>query len=471
VKPAVGVLDPGSFRDPDSRVFYESGAVYRVLSERGLREWEAFAASPLSGALAGEGKLVATERVGPERLPGLAASDAAVLHHERIPFVSYPYEWPFGMLKAAALLQLELLERALVDGFTMKDASPYNVHWVGVRPVFADVGSFERYVDGEPWAAYRQFCMLFLYPLLLQAYRGIAFQPWLRGSLEGISPDECARLLSSRDRLRSGVLTHVVAHRSLERRYARAGRGGGSVKRELRAAGFSHELILANVRRLGRLIRRLDWSPGETTWSVYTPTTSYSEADAGRKLAFVDRAVASRGWRLAWDVGAGEGHFTRIAARHARYTVALDADRLVVERLYRALRDEQATGILPLCVNMADPSPGLGWRCRERQGLLERGAPDLVLCLAVVHHLAIAGNVPLEEVVDWLRSLDATLVVEFPTRGDSMVREMLDAKPSATHDDYRRDWFERCLGERFRIDATEELAGGNRVLYVCRPAE
>jgi hypothetical protein len=462
-------VDPGSFRDPDSRVFYENGTVYRLLSPAGLRAWEAFAATSVCGELLAEEKIVTTERVETDVLPRLLPTEgAAVLRHERIPFVSYPYEWCFGMLQDAALLQLELLERALPEGFVLKDASPYNVHWRGAQPVFGDIGSFEHYGDGEPWAGYRQFCSMFLYPLLLQAHRGIPFQPWLRGSLEGISPDLCARILSRRDRLRRGVFTHVVVHNALERRYARAGRAVSEVKREVRQAGFSRELILANVRKLTRLVRQLSWAPEESTWSAYTATTSYSEADAGRKAVFVERAAASGRWRLAWDIGANDGRHARRVAPYARYTVALDGDPVVVERLYRALRSEGSTTILPLCMSVTDPSPGLGWRGRERRPLIERGSPDLVLCLALLHHVAIGGNVPVEEVVDWLWSLGARLVVEFATPDDPMVRGMLDAKPAGTHPDYRRDWFERCLTERFTIEATEELAGGNRVLYDCR---
>ena len=175
-------LDPGSFRDWDSRVFYEDGRVLRALSEDGLADWLALSRSRLFSEAVAEGKLVATDPVDGVDIPDtLVARPAAVLEHERIPFVSYPYEWPFSMLRDAALLQLELLSRALDEDLTLKDASSYNVQWRGAQPVFIDVGSFERLRAGEPWAGYRQFCMLFLYPLLLQAYKGIAFQPWLRG--------------------------------------------------------------------------------------------------------------------------------------------------------------------------------------------------------------------------------------------------------------------------------------------------
>jgi hypothetical protein len=229
-------VDPGSFRDWDSRVFYDNGRVLRALSERGLADWRAVSGAPFFAEAVRAGKLVPTTQVDGAALPEpLRAGAAAVLEHERIPVVSYPYEWPFAMLRDAALLELDLLARAIADDVTMKDASSYNVQWRGAKPVFVDVGSFERLEPGEPWQGYRQFCMLFLNPLLLQAYKGIAFQPWLRGSVRGISPAEARRALSFRDLFRPGVLTNVALHARLERRHGESDR---DVKRELRQAGF-----------------------------------------------------------------------------------------------------------------------------------------------------------------------------------------------------------------------------------------
>ena len=460
-------VEPGSFRDPDSRVVVTEDAVLRTLSTRGLADWEALAATELFPRALAEGKLIPTERVGGAAdLPELEDEAAAVLRHERVPFVSYPYEWSFGMLRDAALLHLELLEAALAEDLVLKDSSPYNVQWRGSRPVYIDIGSFERLTPGEPWLGYRQFCMLFLYPLLLQAYKGVPFQPWLRGSLEGITPQQLRSMMSLRDLLRRGVFTHVYLHARLER-----GRGetAREVKRELRAAGFKKELIVANVRRLAKLIRRLEWSPSRSTWSGYEPTTSYEETDARRKEEFVRRAIGSQRWGLVWDLGCNVGRFARLAAERSRYVVALDADDAVVERLYRELKEEGSTSILPLVVDVLDPSPGLGWKGRERRPLTERGEPDLALCLALVHHLSIGGNVPLRDVVDWLGSLRSAVVVEFPTRDDPQVQRLLAAKRDDLHSDYERDLFERSLHEAFEVERSEALAGGTRVLYFVRP--
>jgi hypothetical protein len=459
-------IEPGSFRDPDSRVVEAGGAVLRLLSEQGLRDWQALEATDLFRKAVAEGKLVGTE-VEAEHggLPeGLVNGAAAVLRHEVVPFVSYPYEWTFTMLKDAALLQLELLQNALDEGLILKDSSPYNIQWRGAKPLFIDVGSFERLREGEPWVGYRQFCMLFLYPLLLQAYKDVPFQPWLRGRLDGIEPQQARDLMSFRDLFRSGVLAHVVLHARLERRNADSTR---DVKAELGKAGFKKELIVANVKRLRRLVGKLDWKPGATAWSDYGPRGHYTDADTGAKDEFVRRVAAEGARDLVWDLGANDGRYSRIAAEHARTVLAMDADAAVVDGLYRSLRGEGR--ILPLCVDVADPSPALGWRGAERRTLAERGTPDLTLCLALIHHVSISGNVPIAELLDWLRSLESTLVIEFPTPDDPLVQRLLARKREGTHPDYERRYFERALGERFDVKSQEELSSGTRVLYVARP--
>jgi hypothetical protein len=461
-------LDPGSFRDPDSRVFHTDDGVLRALSEQGLADWNALASSAFFGRLVADRKIVATELLDtpPPGVELLERACAGVLRHERVPFVSYPYEWTFGMLRDAALLQLDLLLAALGDGMTLKDASPYNVQWRGAEPVFIDVGSFERLRESEPWAGYRQFCALYLYPLLLQAYKNIPFQPWLRGSLEGIEPREARRLLSLRDRFRRGVLTHVVLHARLEKSYA--GEAGG-VRRDLRAAGFRKELLEANAQRLRKLVAGLAWEPEATAWSGYRSAGTYTDEDAERKDAFVRAAVADGNWHLVWDLGANDGRHARIAAESAHYVVALDRDPAVVDGLYRVLKDKGATSILPLVFDVADPSPALGWRGLERKSLPERGKPELTLCLALLHHLAITDNVPVRELLGWLRSLGTAVVIELVTREDPMAQRLLAAKRAGAHPDYERDAFERRLKEAFDVRRSEMLSSGNRVLYFATP--
>ena len=431
--------------------------MYRALDQEAAADWEAFAASPLSG----DPRIVPTEQV--EEAPD---GWSALLRHERLPFVSYPYEWPFSMLQRAALLQLDLLIASIESGLMLKDATPYNVQWRGTEPVFIDVGSFERLREGEPWAGYRQFCQLQLYPLMLQAFRDVPYHAWLRGSLEGITPVELRNLLGLRDRFRRGVFTHVVLHAKLEARYADR---TSEVKSELRKAGFSKELVLANARRLRKIVGGLDWNGSSAAWSGYGTSNTYGEADNEVKASFVRSAAEALRPALVWDLGCNDGRFAEVAGESAQAVVAVDGDHAVIDSLARRLAAKGNTLILPLVADLADPSPGRGWRGAERRAFDDRGRPDLTLALALVHHLAITRNVPLVELVDWLAAPGGSVVVEWVEPTDPQARRLLTPKRDGLHGDYTRAEWERLLAARFDVERTQELNDGLRVLYLAHP--
>jgi len=460
-------FDPGSFRDRTARVFYLDGAVCRGLNADAWDEWQHVSSSSFFQRAMGQGSVVKTETADDAMLASASLSGewTGVLRHQRLPFVSYPYEWSFGMLKDAALLQLELMAAALEEGFLLKDATPYNVQWEGSRPVFIDVTSFVRWRPGEPWAGYRQFCQQFLYPLFLQAYKGVPFQPWLRGRLDGIEAAECRRLMSLRDLLRPGVLTHVVAHSGLQHRYAAV---TPKVKQELRQAGFHKSIITATIGRLRKLVRRLEWSPPASTWSDYATCNSYDDESSRAKEAFIQRIASSRERGLVWDLGCNTGTFSKLVARHAAHVVAIDSDHASIEALYSELKAAGNRNILPLVGDVADLSPALGWRGVERRAFTDRGRPDLVLCLALVHHLAITSNIPLADVVGWLSESGAELVVEFPMPDDPMVQRLLHSRDQA-YDDYSLVSFESALATHFDVRERLLLPSRQRSLYWAVP--
>ncbi|MEH0981573.1 class I SAM-dependent methyltransferase [Micromonospora sp. CPCC 205556] len=457
--------EPGSFRDPANRVFHAGDQVLRGLGRQAAADWRALSAADFFTALLAEGKVCGTTPVDPATLPDTGWT--TVLRHERIPFVSHPYEWSFTMLQDAALLHLEILRRALPAGFTLKDGSAYNLQWRGAGPVFIDVGSFEPARDGEPWAGYRQFCQTLLYPLLLQAHLGLDFQPWLRARVDGIEPDQMRRLFGGTRRLLPGVLTHVHLHGAMQARNARS--STADVRAQLRAAGYSRDLALATVRGIEKLVRRLDRRADGSHWVDYQRTCGYTAQDRAEKERFVEAALAVAGTpRLVLDLGANDGRYARIAARHAAQVVAVEQDPAVVDTLYRALRDAGERRILPLVMDLADPSPGGGWRGVERASFAARARADVVLALAVVHHLAIGCNVPLPAVLDQLVAYarpGGRLVVEFVHPEDAMARRLLANKPDGLFPRYRREEFERLLAARCRIDRRTDLPSGTRTLY------
>lgn len=461
--------DPGSFRDPESRVFHRDGRVFRALSPRAAVDLQALISTDFFRRAVTEGRVVETEWCG-QGVEGPAGFQpwSATLQHERVPLVTYPYEWSFGMLRDAALLQLDLHLEALESGFTLKDASPFNIQWRGVEPVFIDVGSFERARPAEPWIGYRQFCQLYLYPLWLTALRGLAHQPWLRARLEGVTPEEFRHLLSLRDLFRPGVLAHGILLPRLSARYAGATR---DVRGELADAGFGTEMIGRNLRSLRRLVAGLSPGRGRSQWSHYEEESCpYPRSEMQTREEFVRSVLARAKPAVVWDAGCNTGRFSRLAAEYAALVVAFDSDAVAVERLYRALKDEGERRILPLVCSATETHGAAGWMGRERPALVDRGRPDVLLVLAVVHHLAITGYVPIPEIVAWAADLAPELVIEFVGREDPMVERLLGGRGDR-FPEYRQDRFEACLEERFEVRGRKAVLGGGRVLYhaVRRP--
>jgi hypothetical protein len=440
--------------------------VLRALTDEGRRDYESVAAAPFFQGLVRDGLVVATEQLPAGSHP-LHERWAAVLRHERIPVISYPYEWSFEMLRDAALLQIEVSRRAVEGGFSTKDATSFNVAFRGAQPVFIDVGSFEAGRPSEPWPGYGQFCQLFLNPLVVQAAGGLDFHAWLRGSLNGISSTDAARVLPIRHRLRKGLLVHLTLQARAERRYAEAGSEEG-VKGELRQAGFGPKIVLAQLANLERTVRSLTWGEQESAWSGYTERSHYTGDDLPAKEGFVAETVQALTPGLVLDLGANDGRFSFLSLEHgAASVVAVDMDHLVVDRLYRRLREVGEQRVLPLVLDLVNPSPGTGWRSRERRSFVDRVRPDLVLCLAVVHHLALTYTVPFEEIVAFLAEFDAPVVVELPHRDDPMVAGLLARKRRGLFDHYDRGPWEQALLQRFSVDRSEALR--TRTLYRCTP--
>ncbi len=458
-------VEAGSFRDRQGRVFYSGDRVLRALSNQAWKDWQHLSATTFFKEYSSRGLIISTCEANEAALGSLEGNWAGVLEHFKIPFVSYPYEWSFGMLQDAALVQLDLLLAALGEDMMLKDASSYNIQWLGSQPVFIDIGSFEGFKAGQPWGGYRQFSQLFLFPLLLQSYKDLPFQPLLRGRVDGISAADCNSIMSVRDLFRSGVFSHVYLQSKLERRYSAT---GTDVRKALQTAGFKKELITANLKKLRKLVSRLSWNPSGSTWSEYACDNTYSDSETRHKIRFVKTLVDTHPWGLVWDLGCNTGVFSLIAAANSDYVVAIDADHLAVERLYRQLREEKNSNVLPLVNELADYSPDLGWRGSERRGLTSRDRPDLILALALIHHMVISANIPVSEFVEWLAEIGGELVLEFVDKSDPMVQTLLRNKDDQ-YADYEQGFLERNLKRFYRIERRQELESRTRTLYHCVP--
>lgn len=445
--------DPGSFRDPASRVVLDGDRVLRLLDERGLEGWQSLSASNFFERATGDGRLIRSHVVDTD------IDAAAVIEHPRLSLITYPYEWTFSMLKDAALLQLELLDEALADGLTMKDATPYNIQFEGTRPVFIDIGSFQPYQPGEPWIGYRQFTRQFLFPLMLRAWADVPFQPWLRGDLEGPTARHMANLLPRRHKIRPAALLHVSLQARMEERMS-----GEAVRQSLQSAGFSAELIRANVGKLQRVIQEMSWDGADRTWSDYV-SCSHVERDRDAKAAFLEEAMDRYQPERVLDLGANDAHFTRIASARGATGIAVDGDEAVLDAVYRS-----GAPVSIALSELTNPSPSQGWAGEERPGLMERADPDLVVAYGLVHHLIYTASIPPEKVCDWLASLGAPLVLEFVSPEDEMVHKLTANKlESELHRGTGLDSFRATLESRFAVDQTHSLEGGTRTLFALSP--
>lgn len=438
--------------------------LYRQVQPAHRVEWQNFVDSGLYAALLERELLVAHHEVDLEQ----AYDERAwrVLRPRQLDFISYPYEWTFGQLKDAALLTLEVQALAMSHGMTLRDASAYNVQFERGRPILIDALSFERLGEDEPWQAYRQFCQHFLAPLALMAQRDIRAGLLLRDFVDGLPLDFAAGLLPASSRLRLGLATHLHLHARAQRQHAGSD-GAGNAGTSVRRARLSREKLEALIDSLRSTISGLDWQPAGTEWSDYGETTSYSQAAAASKAQLVEEMLGETSGEWVWDLGANTGYFSRMASDTGRRVLALDADAAAAEQHYRYLREVGNGAVLPLVVDLANPSPAIGWAGRERKSLLERANADVLIALALVHHLAISNNVPLPMVSSFFAQLGGQLIVEFVPKSDRRVADMLASREDI-FDDYTLDGFRAAFAADWEVASEHPVADSERVLFSLR---
>jgi hypothetical protein len=447
--------DPGSFRDPASRIVHDEGRVLRLLDARGLEAWRALSESTFFKRAVDDGRLIPSEEV-----PAPDGS-AGAIEHPQLPFISYPYEWTFAMLKDAALLQLDLLAEALTEGLTIKDATPFNVQFHHGKPIFIDVGSFEPYEPGEAWIGYRQFTRQFLFPLMMRSWAELPFQPWLRGDMEGPTAAQMRQMLPFPKRLRPSALMHVTLQARMEDRMS-----GQSVRQDLKKAGFSSDLILANVKKLRSLIDGLTTSEKVTTWSDYK-ACQHVERDRDAKAEFLGDLLEHHEPDRLLDLGANDGHFSLIAAARGTHAIAVDGDERVLDDLYRRSRGESISIVM---TDLANPTPSQGWAGEERPSLASRARPNLVLAYGLIHHLIYTASVPPKSVMSWLRDFDCPIALEFVSPEDEMVDKLTANKlESELHTDRTETEFRSLIQTLFEIGSEKTLPGGTRILFELIP--
>jgi SAM-dependent methyltransferase len=470
-----------SFRDPAGCCCSFNGRVLRFVAAEAVPEFEQFLQTNCARQFIARKQFVSTRRLNenetaallesPELPPVFRAQPGgAVFEHERIPFPGYPHEWPPEMLWAAGRLTLELAQAALADGFGLKDATPRNVLFRGSEPVFIDALSFERRHPGDPiWKPHAQFVRTFLLPLLANRRWGLPLAEIFTTRRDGLEPEEVYRLCGPLEKIKPRTLSLVSIPTWLSRR---AGPDDQKIYQpHLLANTEKAQFILESLFK--RLERTLDSlkpvAQKKSVWSDYMATHSYDDPAFAAKEKFVSEALREFKPARVLDAGANTGHFSALAAQAGAEVVAVDLDAACAGAIWRRAR-EQKLNILPLVVNLARPSPALGWRNGECPSFLDRatGAFDGVLMLALIHHLLVTERIPLEEILRLAYEVTSSLlVIEFIDSKDEMFRRLTRGRESL-HASLNAAAFERAGAAHFEIVRSLALPGTQRRVYCLK---
>ena len=452
---------PSSFRDPSGFLFHRDGSIYRQVNITYKENYDHLMNSGLYETLVRAELLIPHEEVA---IQAARPDDAyKLIKPEPIPFISYPYEWSFSQLKDAALTTLRIQKMSLNFGMSLKDCSAYNIQFRKRRPVLVDTLSFERYRQGKPWVAYRQFCQHFLAPLALMSYRDVRLSQLLRIYIDGVPLDLAASLLPVRTRFVSSLFAHIHLHARSQKHFADKRGDTGRYR-------IGRFRFLGLIDNLESAIRRLKWRPLGTEWAEYYQETNYSSDALQHKKQIVSEFLDYLNPKNVWDLGANVGLFSRIASDKEIETISFDIDPAAVERNYLECVARGEIRILPLLLDLTNPSPGIGWENQERMSIQDRGPADTVLALALVHHLAISNNVPLARIADFFSSICNSLIIEFVPKSDSQVQRLLASREDI-FDDYTQPVFEHQFGKYFKIRSRVRIRESDRILYLMQRCE
>ena len=446
---------PSSFRDPSGFIFEKEKILYRQVNKVFKEHFDFFISSGFYEKLVKLQLLIPHETIQENLTAG--HDWYLTLKPERIEFISYAWEWSFDMLKDAALLTLRLAKEATASGMVLKDATPYNIQWHKGKLIFIDTLSFEKYDTDEPWIAYRQFCENFLAPLLLMHYRKNSLQPLLLAYPEGIPLSIAKSLLPGRSKFSLHTYLHIHLHAHVAKR------------KNLTATSktkFSNQKFLNLISSLEILINKLRSPEQSTAWSAYYDEAAQRNDYLEQKKKIIVQWLDSLPEiKTAADLGANDGEFSRLLSSRNIHTITADADPYCINKLYNQVKAGGEKNIQPLIVDLTNPSPAMGVNNEERTSFLSRLHVDLVLALALVHHLAIAKNIPFEMIADFFQKISRALIIEFVPENDEKVQLMLAGKKDI-YRAYMEENFEKAFGKYFKVAKKESITGSGRTLYL-----
>ncbi len=459
----------GSFRDPSGFVFFREGRVFRAVDETCQGVLEGLADSGRFDDLVARRLIVDTQFVKLGELLDELRDDCPgvdhFLEHEVIPTITYPYEWSVSMLADAGIHTIDLQLELLKDGCALKDATAYNIQFVEGRPQMIDVASIERPQRQDVWFAYGQFLQMFLYPLLLNRYQHWDLHSDFLGKINGRDIESVGRAFSWWQKLRPGLFLDVTMPLWLHR-WAEKGRRAQRETLEKPADNTRAQVL--NLQRMRRKLRKLaDSYRPSGVWTDYTNICNYDgEAELAKKGA-VCKFLMQSNPRQVLDLGCNTGEYSRLAAECGAEVLAADADHDAIEMLYRGLKDRPAN-ITPVVLDLANPSPAIGFMNLERPAFAQRAKADCVLALALMHHLLVSANMPLAGVCDLLHSLtERDLVLEFVPPEDEMFQRLMKFRVDLFQD-LTLAQCKAAFAKRFEIREEVAIANSQRTLLFMR---
>ncbi|TET13867.1 MAG: class I SAM-dependent methyltransferase [Actinobacteria bacterium] len=455
------VNEPSSFRDPCGFLFYKDGSIYRQINTIYKENYDHLMESGLYKTLVDTNLLIPHKEID---IDGLEPDKAyKIIKPEPIPFISYPYEWCFSQLKDAALATFKIQKIAMDFEMTLKDCSAYNIQFRKGRPTFIDTLSFEKYHPGQSWIAYRQVCQHFLAPLALMSYKDIRLNQLFRIFIDGIPLDLASSLLPSSTSFKASLLSHIHLHAKSQKHYAdKAVKIGGHKISRLSFMGLIDSLESAT--------RKMYWKAKGTEWADYYEDTNYSPAAIDHKKEIVAKFLDMINPETVWDLGANDGLFSRIASNRRIHTISFDIDPAAVEKNYLRSVKKGETNIIPLLLDLTNPSPAIGWENQERMSLIERGPTDTAFALALIHHLAISNNLPIGKIANFFNSICKSLIIEFVPKDDSQVQRLLSTREDI-FPDYTQQNFEIEFKKYFTIKNAENIKDSKRTMYLMKKKE
>ncbi|HEY1115994.1 MAG TPA: hypothetical protein VGE66_20670 [Chitinophagaceae bacterium] len=442
-----------SYRDPSGFVFSYKGEIYRQVNQAFRKDFDHFIDSGLYSELVKDQLLLPHQQLE-ENLTG-ETNWYTTLKPEQLHFITYPYEWCFDQLKDAALLTLQLAQKGVAHNMILKDATPFNIQLHKGRLIFIDTLSFEEYDETRPWVAYRQFCETFLAPLALMHYHQQPLQPLLFAYPDGIPLATASSLLPWRSRLN----LHVYLHIHLQGKMA----GSKSTATESKVV-FSRQKLQNLLRSLQTLVESFQFK-AKGVWSDYYDEAGQRSGYLPHKKELVTHWTEQlTGIATAIDLGANDGTFSEILSSKNIRTVSADGDHFAISKLYQSLQANPRS-IYPVLLDLSNPSPSIGFANEERASFMERTHTDLVLALAVIHHLAIGKNVPFARIAEFCKQLGRILIIEFVPIGDDKVQFMLQRK-SNTFDWYTEEGFRAAFSRHFSIKEVKKINSSDRTLFL-----